>query len=247
MGNLMMLKFKVKHLLVMATLPMAIASTTALPVSPLRPAPALADHHSPRILTVTGESTVAVPTSIAVISLTVETQGLTPTAAQQAMAQRTSALVDFLNTQPISHLATTGISLYPRYDDDDRDEEIIIGYTAVNALQFEIDTPLAGDVLDDAIQAGATHIISVDLRAPEETIVTAQQQALQSATLSAQTNADIVLERLGLIRQNIVRIRISVQTPTIRNSGNVRYLEARTQVIDSTQVVRASVTIEVEY
>lgn len=69
-----------------------------------------------RMLTVTGQGSVSVENSIALIRLGVVIQGETAQSVQQQVAERSERLVNRLKELQVGALQTTGISLYPQYD-----------------------------------------------------------------------------------------------------------------------------------
>ena len=130
--------------------------------------------------------------------------------------------MDFLQSQPIQQLETTGIRLSPRYNYSN-DQQQLIGYSGSNTVRFEVAVEQAGALLDEAVQAGATRIDTVQFRATDEAIATAQRAALRAATLDAQEQADVVLATLGLTRQVLwgfksIMLRIRVHpSPHLRH------------------------------
>ncbi|NEQ96589.1 MAG: SIMPL domain-containing protein [Cyanothece sp. SIO2G6] len=239
----------------LAILPVAIA-TSQCTLSPPQLSPlahAQAQEANLRILSVTGQGTETLPTTIAMISLAVEVQGATAKAVQQDMAQRSSDLVSFLETQAIDQLETTGIRLNPRYDYRNN-RQLLVGYTATNRVRFEIAVDDAGEILDNAVAAGATRIDNIQFRATDEAIATAQRQALRAATLDAQSQADAVLDTLGLSRQAIVGIQVNNASTPLPPPTTLQSLRAvaesdvaTTPVRGGDQDIRANVTLQIRY
>ena len=237
----------------MAIVPVAIATASLLPSTVFTPNPILAQERDSRILTVTGEGTESLPTTLASISLAVQVMGPTAEAVQQDMSQRSAGLVEFLNTQPIEKLTTTGIQLHPRYDYSN-DEQRIVGYTASNMVRFDIAIDEAGDILDEAVSAGATRIDGIQFRATDEAIATAQRQALRLATTDAQSQADAVLDALGFTQQEIVGVQINharPPAPPMPPFASLRVAdvteESATPVMGGEQDVQSSVTLQIRY
>jgi uncharacterized protein len=204
-----------------------------------------------RTLTVTGQGTESIPTTLSQVRLGVEVQGETAEEVQQEAAQRSSAVVELLRSRNVQELQTTGITLTPNYSYENNRQRLI-GYIATNTVSFEIPTERTGTLLDDAVQAGATRIDSVSFIAADEAIATARQQALREATQDAQEQADAVLESLNLSRQEIVRIQINGSSPTpppmpYYRAEAAQALDASTPVVGGNQEVQASVTLEIRY
>jgi uncharacterized protein YggE len=226
-------------------LPLVISS-----VDYLFPHPAAAQERTMRTLTVTGTGEIATPTSITLVQLGVEAQGRTAEETQRAIAQRSDALVSYLRSQNVDQLQTTGINLYARYDYSNN-RNTLVGYTGSNTVSFRVPTERAGEILDNAVSAGATQISSVSFVATDEAIAAARRQALQAATQDAQSQADAVLASLGLSRQEVVSIQINgASTPPImplQMEAAMFDRAATSPVIGGDQTVSASVTLQIRY
>jgi uncharacterized protein len=207
-----------------------------------------------RTLTVTGQGTEIIPTTLSRVQLGVEVQGDTAEKVQQEAARRSSAVVDLVRSRNIAKLQTTGISLSPRYDYSNNGEQKIIGYTATNSISFQVTTDRAGTIMDDAVKAGATRIDGVSFIAEEGAIATAQRQAIREATQEAQAQADAALSALGLSRKEVVSIQVNGASPPPPVLYQAEALAARTAsapaptpVIGGEQEVQASVTLQFSY
>ncbi|MEO1149345.1 MAG: SIMPL domain-containing protein, partial [Cyanobacteria bacterium J06638_22] len=132
-----------------------------------------------RTLTVTGEATESIQTTLTQVHLGVEVQANNAEAAQEEAAQRSNAVIEFLRSREVDQLETTGISLYPVYDYSNNRQRIT-GYTASNTVSFQLPTEDAGTVLDNAVEAGATRINGVSFIATDEAIAAARQDALRA-------------------------------------------------------------------
>jgi uncharacterized protein len=207
-----------------------------------------------RTLTVTGQGTETIPTTLSRVQLGVEVQGDTAEKVQQEAARRSSAVVDLVRARNVTKLQTTGISLSPRYDYSNNGEQKIIGYTATNSISFQVTTDRAGTIMDDAVKAGATRIDGVSFIADEGAIATAQRQAIREATQEAQAQADAALSALGLSRKEVVSIQVNGASPPPPVLYQSDALAARTAsapaptpVIGGEQEVQASVTLQFSY
>ncbi|WP_228021846.1 SIMPL domain-containing protein [Vasconcelosia minhoensis] len=215
--------------------------------------PAMAQDAQTRVLSVTGEGSESIPTTLTQISLGVEVQGKTAAEVQQQAAEQTTAVLEAVRSQPIDQLETTGISLRPIYAYENGQE--LTGYQATNTISFEIPTEQAGTILDSAVQAGATRINSVSFIAADDAIAAARQQALQIATRNAQEQAGAVLSSLNFTAQEIVGIQIDqASAPPPRPlpfaneaADTVSQRLAETPVVGSEQTVRATVTLQIRY
>lgn len=205
-----------------------------------------------RTLTVTGQGTETIPTTLSEVSLGVQVQGKAPSSVQQEAARKSNAVVTLLKSRNVEKLKTTGIRLNPTYSYKDNVRKIE-GYEATNIVSFRVTTERAGKLLDEAIKAGATRINSVSFVATDEEITQARQQALKEATQDAQTQAKAVFSSLGLNSKEIIQIKVnnaSVPQPVLyRRSvlASPMAEAAPTPVVGGEQEVGASVTLQISY
>ncbi len=207
-----------------------------------------------RAITVTGRGVESIPTTLTQVQLGVEVQGKTAQEVQQDAAKRSSSVVTLLKSRNVEKLQTTGISLNPTYSYTNNVQRLT-GYTASNSVSFRVSTERSGNILDEAVNAGATRIDSVSFVASDEALSMALQQALKKATQDAQKQADTVLSTLGLKAQQVLSIQVNqanVPQPRVFE-GNFAKLSNRsaasapTPVVGGEQQVDAAVTLEIGY
>lgn len=212
--------------------------------------PVAAQEQQMRILTVSGQGTVNIPTSLTQVQLGVEVQGKTAEEAQQEAARRSTAVVELLKSRNVEKLETTGIGLNPMYSYRN-DQQQLTGYSATNTVSFRMSTEKAGSLLDDAIAAGATRIDGVSFVATDAEITAAQEQALRLATQNAQRQAEVVFDVLNLKQREVVGIQLnSASAPPPRplmREAVAQMAAADTPVIGGEQQVQASVTLQIRY
>jgi uncharacterized protein len=214
--------------------------------------PVFAQEQRDRTLTVNGQATIEVPTSLTQVSLGIEVQGRTAEEVQEEVARRSSALVTLLRSRNVEKLQTTGVNLYPLYNSDGNTPRIT-GYTGSNIVSFRLATDKAGTLLDEAVAAGATRIDGISFIASDEAIETARQQALRAATQDAQSQADTVLSALNLTRREIVNVQVSASTPAPQPivmgalESRVAAIDASTILVGGEQQVYAYVTLVIGY
>jgi uncharacterized protein len=216
--------------------------------------PAMAEQQMLRTLTVTGQGSEMIPTTLSQVQLGVEVQGETAEKVQQEAARRSTAVINLVRSRNVTKLQTTGINLSPRYDYSNNGEQKIVGYTATNSISFQATTERAGTIMDDAVKAGATRIDGVSFIADESAITTAQRQAIREATQEAQSQADAALAALGLTRKEVVSIQVNGATPPSPVLLQNQDLQARTAaapaptpVVGGEQEIQASVTLQFSY
>ncbi|HAC63742.1 MAG TPA: hypothetical protein DCF68_09430 [Cyanothece sp. UBA12306] len=204
-----------------------------------------------RTLTVTGEGTQRIPTTLTEVKLGVEIQGKTATEVQQQVAKRTSAVVNFLSECQVERLQTTGIRLQANYQYNNNERKLV-GYIGTNTVSFRLPTEKVGSLLDEAVKAGATRIDGVSFTATEEAIAAAQKEALSQATIDAQQQGNTVLETLNFKAKEVVNIEINGANPPqpmrIQAQAMARVAtQDSTPVIGGEQTVKASVTLQISY
>ncbi len=208
-----------------------------------------------RTLTASGRGIVTIPTTLSQIRLAIEVSGKTPTTAQQEAARRSTQVVNFLKTQQVDKLQTTGISLNPTYIYTNGGNPKVTGYSATNSISFRVTTDRAGEILDAAVKNGATRIDGVSFVASDKAISTAQIQALKQATQDAERQADAVLGTLNLKRKEVIGIQINsassptpipVAEPMLRQSVATK-VAPPTPVVGGEQQVEAAVTLDIGY
>ncbi len=233
----------------------SLLSLSSLVLS-LSVAPTMAQERKPaRTITANGRGIVTIPTTLSQIRLAIESQGKTPTATQQAAAERSAQVIAFLKTQQVDKLQTTGINLNPTYTYPSGSTPKIIGYTATNSISFQVTTDRAGKILDAAVKNGATRIDGVNFVAGEKAISSAQLQALKQATQDAQRQADAVLATLNLRRKEVIGIQITnTSSPApipmpfeSAQRSKLTSAAADTPVVGGEQQIEAAVMLDISY
>ncbi|MBD2104537.1 SIMPL domain-containing protein [Leptolyngbya sp. FACHB-261] len=221
----------------------------------LPPAPAFAADETPkqRIITVTGRGEEPVQTTKAEVQLGVQIQGQTAQEVQRQVAERSAAVVRFLQGQQVERLQTTGINLSPTYDYSNNRQRLV-GYTGQNTVSFRVPVEKAGPLLDRAVSAGATRIDSVNFVAPEAGIREARATALREAVEDARAQANAVLATLGHTAQVVQTIQVdggnvSPPVPYLMNRAELSQAadKAPTPVVGGQQQVQAAVTLQITY
>jgi uncharacterized protein len=219
-------------------------------------APGYSQERKPsRTITASGKGIVTIPTTISQIRLAIEVTAKTPSKAQQDAAQRSTRVVDFLKTQQVDKLQTTGINLNPTYNYPPNGNPQLTGYTATNSISFQVPIDRAGAILDAAVKNGVTRIDGVNFVASERAIATAQLQALKQATQDAERQADAVLQTLNLKRREVIGVQInSASTPVplpmqvqSRADATAAKPAFTTPVVGGEQQVEAAVTLDIGY
>jgi uncharacterized protein len=212
--------------------------------------PAMANERMLRTLSVSGRGVESIATTETQVRLGVEAQGKTAEAVQEEVARRSNSVVSLLRSRNVDKLETTGITLSPTYRYDNG-TQTLTGYTASNIVSFRIQTAKAGNLLDDAVKAGASRIDGVSFIAADAAIVAARKIALRKATEDAQSQATAVLSALNFTQKEIVGIQVNGAIPPIpRPYADAMLKQAQaapSPVIGGEQQVEASVTLQISY
>lgn len=165
-------------------------------------------------ITVYGEGEASAEPAIAMVTLSVQTEGRTAREALDANSAAMGAVVDALKGLgiPDRHLRTTGISVNPvraRPRPEDPQPPPITGYQASNSLSVTVD-PLsrAGEVIDVAVSAGAN--VAGGLRFALRDDAELQHRALEAAVRAARAKADVVAAAAGV---RITGVRAVTEEP----------------------------------
>jgi uncharacterized protein len=237
-----------------ALLILPIAGCVAVPQkATAQISPGMAYQMPEQTLSVTGQGMESIPTTLSEVRLGVLIEAKTAEEAQQKAAEQSTAVVEWVRSQKVEKLQTTGISLSPRYEYTN-DRQVLVGYQATNSISFRTPTENAGAIMDEAVRVGATQIDGVSFVADDEAIEAARQRALERAVQDAQAQADSVLGALGFSSKKVVNISIGAlsEPPPMPYPASAAQLtasseSAKTPVIGQEQEITAQVTLQIRY
>lgn len=218
------------------------------------------DNDDRRVLTVSAQSSVDIPTTHARITVMIEAREKTPKEAQASIARRSNPVMDYLKSADVQKLQTAGLSLNPiiEYHKNSsgsrsgRNE--IVGYSAQWSTSFEVTVERAGEVADQVVAEGADRIANFQLKATDQAVEAARTEALGLAARSARDRGEAVLASLGHEMDEVIRIQI-LETGSPYPMRAMR-AEAMSMAADSSaptavegglQTIRGSVQLEVAY
>jgi uncharacterized protein YggE len=148
-------------------------------------------------ITVVGDGRVLVQPDVANVSVGVQATGQTLADAQADAATRMQAVIDTLVNLGIARddIRTSRLSANPVYDQ--RDNTVIRGYQASNAVQVKVrDLSRVGAVVDAVTAAGANRVDGLSFAV--EQIEAPKGQARGEAMQNARTKADQLASLAGL-------------------------------------------------
>src|SRR5439155_22552531 len=122
-------------------------------------------HAEDKLVTVTGEATVAVAPDAAVIRLGVSSQDKTAREASEANAKQMTAVLAAIKDSGIADrdIQTSRLSLQPQYDANKSGNARLTGFQASNQVTVRIrDIDRLPAVVDRAIAAGANEMSGIE-------------------------------------------------------------------------------------
>jgi hypothetical protein len=170
-----------------------------------------------RSVTVNGTATIRSTPDEAVVSLGVQTQANTAQGALSENAVKMTALIATLVDRGIREddIATSYVSIYPTYGNTGM---AITGYQADNQVTVTLhDIATVGDVIDDAVKAGANLSSGITFQLSDESqgVNQALAEAVEDARGKAQTLAGAGDAQLGQV--------VSIQESSYGSSPPIYY------------------------
>jgi uncharacterized protein YggE len=171
----------------------------ALFVATIALAPA---HAAERLVTVTGEATVAVAPDAAVIRIGVTSQNKTAREASEANAKQMTAVLAAIKDTGIADrdVQTSRLSLQPQYDPNKSGTAHLTGFQATNQVTVRIrDIDKLPVFLDRAIAAGANEMSGIEFVISEQSklLDRARDDAIADARRKAELYAQAAGSKLG--------------------------------------------------
>jgi len=214
----------------------------ALFVAALALAPAQA---AEKLVTVTGEATVAVAPDTAMIRLGVSTQEKTAREASEANAKQMTAVLAAIKDTGVADrdIQTSRLSLQPQYDPNKSGTARLTGFQASNQVTVRIrDIDKLPTVLDRAITAGANEMSGIEFVVSEQSKLL--DQARDDAIADARRKADLYAKAAGAKLGRVVSITEEGSAPPPRPIQALR--AGAVPIAPGEQTLRAIVTVSYE-
>jgi len=213
-----------------------------LSVVSFSPLPSLAIE---KLVTVTGEATVAVAPDSAMIRIGVSSQDKTAREASDANARQMTAVLVAIKGNNIADrdIQTSRLSLQPQYDPNKSGTARLTGFQATNQVTVKIrDIANLAAVLDSAIAAGANEMSGIEFIVSEQSKLLdhARDDAIADAHRKAELYAKAAGSRLG----HVVAISEEGSTPPPRPMQALR--AGAVPISPGEQTLRAAVTVSYE-
>ena len=165
---------------------------------------------------VTGSGSVSITPDVALLSLGVETLGDSVAKARGEAATAMSAILDAMRARGIEDrdVQTGYLNISPEYTYQEImregarfNERVLIGYRVNNNVVVKVrDLDAAGDIIDEAVQAGGDATRVDSLRFTAEDTTEARRQAREMAVMDATQKADQLALHTGESRGRLVNI-----------------------------------------
>lgn len=199
-------------------------------------------------ISVQGNASYSVAPDRASIAIGITNYAVTAKEAQAQNAAIATAVQNKLKELGITanNIQTRNYTFYPVYNNDSKHSNEIKGYTADNTVCITVDdTSKIGILIDDALEAGANKVNSVDfsLKNPQDL----EQKALSAAVNNAREKADLLAAAAGKQVINVLSIsetQAHIQSRSFENFAVAKLDTPRTPIEAGDINMQASVQIE---
>jgi uncharacterized protein YggE len=198
-----------------------------------------------RLVTVSGEGSVAVVPDTAVIRLGVSTQGRTAREASEANAHKMASVLGAIKDSGVGErdVQTSRLSLQPVYDSNKPGTPHLTGFQVTNQVTVNIhDIHALPIVLDRAIAAGANEMSGIEFVVSEHSKLL--DKARDDAIADARRKADLYARAAGGHLGPVVSITEEGQSAPPRPIAAMR--AGAVPVVPGEQTLKAVVTVAFE-
>ena len=195
-----------------------------------------------RLVTVTGEATVAVAPDMAVIRVGVTSAGKTAREASDTNARQMTAVLAAIKDAGIGarDIQTSRLSLQPQYDPNRSGTARLLGFQATNQITVNIrDIDKLAGIIDQAIAAGANEMSGLEFVVSEQSKLL--DQARDDAIADARRKAERYAKAAGVKLGAVTSISEEGSTPQPRLIQAMR--SGAAPVAPGEQTLRAVVTV----
>jgi hypothetical protein len=207
--------------------------------------PAQAAETIEKLITVTGEATVAAAPDAASIRIGVSSQGKTARAANDANVRDMTVVIAAIKESGVADkdIQTTSLSLQPQYDPNKTGAARLIGFQANNQITVKIrDIGQLPNILDRAISAGANEMSGIEFVVSEQSKLLDKARA--DAIADARRKAELYAGAAGMKVGRVMAISEEGTTAPPRTFQAMRAGAA--VVAPGEQMLRAVVTVSYE-
>lgn len=202
-------------------------------------------HAAEKLVTVTGEATIAVAPDTAMIRIGVTSQDKTAREAGDLNARQMTAVLAAIKDAGIADrdIQTSRLSLQPQYDPNKGGTARLTGFQATNQVTVRIrDIDKLPSVLDRAIAAGANEMSGIEFVVSEQSRLL--DQARDDAIADARRKAELYAKAAGTKIGRVVSITEEGSSPPPRPMQAMR--AGAVPVAPGEHMLRAVVTVSYE-
>jgi uncharacterized protein len=200
-------------------------------------------------LSTSGSGKTIVKATLSDVRLALEVEGTTVKEVQERLSSRLDPLLDALKKKEPLKLETGTMSISPEYNKNSPPQ--IVGYRGIIEVNFTKEALKAGELIDEALKAGANKLSGVSLRPSETALRDARIASLQKACQNAMEEADVVLKALNIKSKGIKEVDIQPEShfgPIPMAFSNRMALKANMgeslEVLEQEQTITADVNIK---
>ncbi len=209
--------------------------------------PPLASQAAEKLVTVTGQATVAVAPDTVIIRLGVTTQGKTAKDASDANATRMTVVLAAIKDAGVAErdVQTSRLSLQPQYDPNKGGTAHLLGFRVTNQVTVKLhDIARLPAVLDRAIAAGANEMSGIAFTVSEQSKLL--DQARDDAIADAHRKAELYAKAAGAKLGHVVAITEEGASAPPRPFTVMRGAADAVPVVPGEQTLRATVSVSYE-
>jgi uncharacterized protein YggE len=202
-------------------------------------------HAAEKLVTVSGEATVAIAPDMAVIRIGVTSQGKTARDASETNSKQMTAVLAAIKDAGIAErdVQTSRLSLQPQYDPNKGGTARLLGFQVTNQLTVKIrDIDKLPAILDRAIAAGANEMSGIEFVVSEQSKLL--DQARTEAIADAHRKAELYAGAAGVKVGQVLSIAEEGAAPPPRLMQAMR--AGAVPVAPGEQTLRAVVTVSYE-
>jgi len=151
------------------------------------------------MISFSGEGKVYSKPDIALITLSVVTDGSTVASVQDKNTKKMNSVIDFLKKSGIEDkdIKTTNYQLYPQYNYEYTKIPQIVGYQISQSVEVKIrNLDKVGDILEGSVSAGVNQVYSLYFKVDQDEAL--KSQARELAIADAKKKAAETAQQLGI-------------------------------------------------
>ena len=206
-----------------------------------------------RSVNVHGEGMIAVAPDQVRLTVQVNTQAQTASAAMRAASGKMQEILGLLKSMGIEekHIQTSRVNVSPTYDYSKQIQPPpIVGYNSTNELTILFKTKLmdkVGEFMDKAVTAGATNFGALQYEASRQREL--EREALSKAAADAKARAEVLAKELGATVGQVFTISESVSSggpPQVMMRSMAMDASSAAPVMSGELSIRADVNVVFE-